>query len=247
MHHRPDGVNRATSLWVGGGRAERAMGSEQQPHEHDEDRGDAEDRGQGDGVLERAPTEGGESVPDLVCRDEPAGRQLDHARERRLAVADRHREEPGAGEAGEGEQGDPAGRGVCGRSDEQSHGDDPREHDVDVGRADTIRDEGDDEAADGDRRPERGECVGRSGGRDPVVDEQRGAPVPEHRLGGAVGDEGGGEEPEADRDRRPRRGAGLWTLRRRVAGSSPRSARRPVRSPCPAGDTTTRRCRGRWR
>ncbi len=62
----------------------------------------------------------------------------------------------------------------------------------------------------GHRRPEGGEPIRRRGGGDAVVDEQGGAPVPEHRLGRPVGDEGGGEEPEATRDRRPRRATGGW-------------------------------------
>ena len=211
-------------------RSRPVIGRARTAHQHGEHGSDPEERGQGDRFLEGAAAEGGEPVADLVGGDQPAGGQLDHAGERRLAVPDRHREEAGAGETGEGEHGDPQACAVRSRSDEQGHGDRPGQHDVDAGRADALRHEGDDEPPCGDRRPEGGERIRRRGGCD--RHRRRAGWCPSSRTSSRP------LRRRRGRRRRARSDAGSVAalghrrraVRRRAAGRASRPARQPGRS-----------------
>ena len=93
--------------------------------------GAGEDRRQGNRVLERAGTERGDAVTELVRGNQPTGGNGHELGERGLAVSDRHREEPRTGETGQREDDDPVRLVGERRGEQQCSRDAPRQHEVD--------------------------------------------------------------------------------------------------------------------
>jgi hypothetical protein len=124
----------------------------------DEDRGDAHPRAE-----QRANAEGGDAVPDLVTRDDPAGHLGLAAGQLFLAEADRERQQRGAAEPCQAEGGHGRARRVMRqrRDDREGSGEQERQDVVGDPAGHPPLDGGDQYPADGDHSPETGQREGR--------------------------------------------------------------------------------------